>query len=153
MPPAGELPKRVALFGGAFNPPHLAHLFMVRYLLTRSDVDEVWVMPSERHAFGKEMAPFEVRLSLLSCCFRDEVGVRLCEIEREPSLSGRSFDTLSALSERYPELHFKLVIGADNLTSSHRWHRFDELVARWSVIALGRPGHERALHEAMQKEQ
>jgi predicted short-subunit dehydrogenase-like oxidoreductase (DUF2520 family) len=40
------------------------------------------------------------------------------------------------------------VIGADNLTESHRWHRFDDLVERFGVIAMGRPGHEAALRAA-----
>lgn len=140
--------RRVALFGGAFNPPHLAHLFTVQYLLSREDVDEVWVMPSARHAFGKEMASFEHRVNLLRECFAHTPGVMLCLVENERGLSGKTFDTLVALSERSPDLEFSLVIGADNLTESHRWHRFNELVARWRVIALGRPGHERALMEA-----
>ena len=137
--------RRVALFGGAFNPPHLAHVFTVQYLLSREDVDEVWVMPSARHAFGKEMAPFADRVKMLRECFGGMQGVLLCLVEAERGLSGKTFDTLLTLSERSPELEFSLVIGADNLTESHRWHRFDDLVARWRVIALGRPGHEGAL--------
>jgi len=140
--------RRIALFGGAFNPPHLAHLFTVQYLLSREDIDEVWVMPSHRHAFGKEMAPFLTRVQMLRDCFSGVQGVQITEVERERGLSGRTYDTLSYLSERSPELEFVLVIGADNLTESHRWHRFDELVSSWRVIALGRPGHEEALLRA-----
>lgn len=140
--------RRVALFGGAFNPPHLAHVFTVNYLLSRTDVDEVWVLPSARHAFGKEMAPFQERLTLLRACFGHMPEVQICEVEAEEGLSGRTFDTLTLLSERSPHISLSLVIGADNLTESHRWYRFDELVARWRVIALGRPGHEEALHLA-----
>lgn len=140
--------RRVALFGGAFNPPHLAHLFTVQYLLSREDVDEVWIMPSAKHAFGKEMAPFNVRVKMLRECFSTMQGVLICLIENERTLSGKTFDTLVTLSERSPELEFSLVIGADNLTESHRWYRFDDLVSRWRVIALGRPGHETALMKA-----
>ena len=140
--------RRVALFGGAFNPPHLAHLFTVQYLLSREDIDEVWVMPSYRHAFGKEMAPYATRVKMLKECFIDAQGVMISTVESERGLSGKTFDTLCHLSERAPDFEFSLVIGADNLTESHRWHRFDELVSRWRVIALGRPGHEEALMRA-----
>ena len=136
---------QVALFGGAFNPPHLAHLFTVQYLLLRPDVDEVWLLPSHRHAFGKQLAPFEERVALLTLCARGTPGVRVCEVEREEGVTGRTFDTLELLSARHPDHAFRLVIGADNISESHRWHRFDDIVARWRLIVLGRPGHEASL--------
>jgi len=136
---------QVALFGGAFNPPHLAHLFTVQYLLLRPDVDEVWLLPSHRHAFGKELAPFEARVDLLRLCVDGAPRVSICEVEREEGATGRTFDTLELLSARFPERAFRLVVGADNSSESHRWHRFGDLVARWPLIVLGRPGHEAAL--------
>ena len=141
------LGKRVALFGGGFNPPHLAHAFTVTYLLSRADVDEVWLLPAVRHAFDKQLASLEDRIRLLEDSLISGDRVKLCLIEAESEMSGRTFDTLDILQERHPEMTFTLVIGADNLTESHRWHRFDDLCARWSIIALGRPGHERALSE------
>ena len=144
-----ERRRRVAIFGGGFNPPHLAHLFTVTYLLSRADVDEVWLLPSAKHAFHKQMQPLSERVKLLESAFINDARVRVCLIEAEPEMSGLTYDTLDVLSERYPQSSFKLVIGADNLTESHRWHRFDELCARWSLIVLGRPGHEAALTSAM----
>ena len=139
---------RIALYGGAFNPPHLAHLFTVTYLLGRNDVDAVWLLPTADHVFGKRLAPFTERVDWLERLvehmgWSERVVVSGVESEREgPS---RTFDTLTLLSERHPEDSFVWVMGADNLTESHRWYRFDDLVARWPVIVLGRPGHEAAL--------
>ena len=145
--------RKVALYGGAFNPPHLAHLFTVTYLLSREDVDEVWLLPANHHAFGKEMAPFEDRVALLERCILTWERVSVCRYEQEdPQATGMTFDTLTTLSERDPHIEFSLVIGADNLTDSHRWSRFDELIARWRVIAMGRPGHEEVLLHASQYE-
>ena len=141
---------RIALYGGAFNPPHLAHVFTVTYLLGRADVDGVWLLPTADHVFGKALAPFADRVRWLErvvdgLSWRDRVRVSGVEAEREgPS---RTFDTLTHLSERHPEHSFVWVMGADNLTESHRWYRFQDLVARWPVIVLGRPGHEAALAE------
>jgi nicotinate-nucleotide adenylyltransferase len=145
--------RKVAVYGGAFNPPHLAHLFTVTYLLSREDVDEVWLLPASHHAFGKEMVPFEDRVALLERCLLTWERVSVCRYEYEdPQATGMTFDTLTALSERAPHVEFSLVIGADNLTDSHRWSRFDELIARWRVIAMGRPGHEEALLDASRHE-
>lgn len=138
---------RVAVYGGAFDPPHLVHVFTVSWLLQRADLDEIWLLPAAAHAFGKKLAPFEDRVGMLTAIAQalGSPRVRICSIENEISLSGRTFDTLWALQERHPEHTFRLVLGADNLTEAHRWHRFDDLVARWSIIAVGRPGHEASL--------
>ncbi|MCA9547321.1 MAG: DUF2520 domain-containing protein [Myxococcales bacterium] len=138
---------RVALYGGAFDPPHSAHVFAVTWLLGAADVDEVWLLPTAQHTFAKAMSPFEVRCGLLEAALApfDPARVRVCRVEAERPGVSRTFDTLSALAERYPAHDFRLVIGADNLAERHRWHRFDELVTRWPVIAFGRPGFEGAL--------
>lgn len=144
--------QRVALYGGAFNPPHLAHLFAVQYLLTCSHVDQVWVMPSAQHAFGKNMAPFELRYLMLQRTLKDLSRVHISRFEYEVNtLSGKTYDTLHALDHHYPHHEFSLVIGADNLTESYRWHRFEDIVNRWSLIVLGRPGHVDALQKIVQE--
>jgi len=142
-----EASRRVAIYGGAFDPPHLAHVFTLTWLLQRTDLDEIWLLPAAAHAFGKRLTPFEDRVGMLAAIVAALGSTRLhiCTIEHEVTLSGRTYDTLEALQARHPRHQFRLVIGADNLSEAHRWHRFEDLVARWSVIALGRPGHEASL--------
>jgi nicotinate (nicotinamide) nucleotide adenylyltransferase len=125
----------------------MAHLFTVTYLLTRDDVDQVWLMPTARHVFGKKMTPFEARVSMLQAALGafDPARVRIVDVERDRPGQSRTYDTLDHLSDAHPDHAFMLVVGADNLTESHPWHRFDELVERWPLIAMGRPGHEAAL--------
>ncbi len=135
----------IALYGGAFDPPHAAHLFATTWLLGR--VDAVWLVPTHEHAFGKRMAPFADRVEMLRTVLSrfepSRVAVSLIEAESGgPSLT---FETLSVLSTRHPEHTFSWVIGADNLTEAHRWYRFEDLIARWRFFVLGRPGHEAAL--------
>ena len=48
--------KAVALLGGSFNPPHVAHLMAAYWTLATQRVREVWLLPSYRHPFGKELA-------------------------------------------------------------------------------------------------
>ena len=134
--------RRIALFGGGFNPPHLAHLFTVTYLQTRVDVDEVWVMPAHRHAFSKEMLSFEKRVCFLEKLFNHLDNVKICDIESENHISGRTYDTLIELANRYPTHLFSMVIGSDNLRVSEQWYRFDEIISNWGVIVMGRPGFE-----------
>ena len=42
---------RIAVYGGSFNPPHIAHTMVASWLLWTEMVDEVWLVPVYRHAF------------------------------------------------------------------------------------------------------
>src|SRR5204862_8276407 len=55
---------RVALFGGSFNPPHIAHQLAALYVLETAPVDELWFVPAYEHAFGKPLAAFDDRLAM-----------------------------------------------------------------------------------------
>ena len=46
---------RVALFGGSFNPPHVAHQLVALYVLETQPVDELWFVPTYAHPFGKPL--------------------------------------------------------------------------------------------------
>ena len=134
--------KRVALFGGAFNPPHLAHLFTVTYLLSRGDIDEVWILPANKHVFNKQLLPLAQRVQLVEAICSSLTRVKTCLIEAELQLSGRTYDTLETLSRRHKEINFSLVIGSDNLNIADQWYRFDEICKKWPLIVMQRPGYE-----------
>ena len=54
----------VAIYGGSFNPPHVAHQLISLLVLETVVVDELWWVPTFRHAFGKELALFEDRVAM-----------------------------------------------------------------------------------------
>ena len=142
--------SRIAVFGGAFDPPHQAHIFAVTTLLMRSDISEVWLLPTYQHVFDKDMTDFDVRCRWLDTCVQSagwSQRVSICKIERDQGGQSRTYDTLSELERRFPDHRFCFVIGADNLAVSHKWYRFDDLVERWPLIVFGRPGYERALED------
>ena len=53
---------RIALFGGSFNPPHVAHQLACLYVLETAVYDQLWMIPTARHPFAKALAPFPGRL-------------------------------------------------------------------------------------------
>jgi nicotinate-nucleotide adenylyltransferase len=138
---------RVALFGGSFNPPHVAHQMAMLLLLETEPVDEVWMVPTFRHAFGKDLARFEDRVEM---CRRaaGPLGqrVQVSEVERElgeaTGAPSRSYDTVVELRRRHPGASFRLVVGADILAERDAWHRWDDLVALAPLIVLGRGSEE-----------
>jgi nicotinate-nucleotide adenylyltransferase len=133
---------RVALFGGSFNPPHLGHQALGLMVLEACPVDELWLVPTFRHVFDKELAPFEHRVAM---CRRliAPLGsrARVCEVEAELAAErSRTLDTLEELGRRHPGIELRLVIGADILQERHRWHRWDQVVALAPPLVFQRHG-------------
>lgn len=135
---AGE--DRIAVFGGSFNPPHVGHVLAAVYLLSVCAVDRVLVVPVYRHAFGKELAPFEARLQMCRLAMEWIAGVEISAIEREIGGESRTLHTIEALLQRQPKRRLRLVIGADVLDDREQWHRFDRIAELAPPIVLGRVG-------------
>ena len=55
---------RVALFGGSFNPPHVAHQMVALYVLETQPVDELWFVPTYAHPFGKALVDYDHRIAM-----------------------------------------------------------------------------------------
>jgi nicotinate-nucleotide adenylyltransferase len=104
--------------------------------------DEVWLLPSFAHPFGRELAPFGRRLVLCQALGR-AVGpwVRVVPIESELPTPSYTLHVLDALAQRHPEHRFRLVVGADVVEQTSKWHRWDLIESRYSPIAVGRQGY------------
>jgi nicotinate-nucleotide adenylyltransferase len=138
---------RVALFGGSFNPPHVAHQLVALYVLETQPVDEIWFTPAYSHVFGKELAPYADRAAMCELAVRPlGARARVCRAEEElaqlPGFQGsRTLDLIEHLIARHPGASFRLVVGTDILGETAKWHRWDEVVAAAPPIVVGRTGH------------
>jgi nicotinate-nucleotide adenylyltransferase len=132
---------RVALFGGSFNPPHVAHQLAALYVLETAPVDELWLIPAFRHALDKPLLPFEDRLQMARLAAA-ALGprVRVSDVERAIGGESRTRHTLRRLRELHPEHAFSLVIGADLVAEVPSWLGGDELARTVPFIVVGRGG-------------
>jgi nicotinate-nucleotide adenylyltransferase len=135
--------KRIALLGGSFNPPHVAHLMAAYWTLATQGVREVWLLPSYRHPFGKELVAFDDRLRMCELAARGVRGVAVCAAERELAgdpLVGKTARTLEHLVAKHPDTDFALVVGADILPDTSKWYRWDRVTELARIIVVGREG-------------
>ena len=138
---------KTALFGGSFNPPHVAHQLVALYVLETCDVDELWFVPTFAHPFHKALAPFDDRVAmceLAAAPLGPRAGVSRAEqglAARPGFVASRTFDLVEMLRAADPARSFRLVVGADILQETAKWHRWDDLVALAPPIVVGRPGY------------
>jgi nicotinate-nucleotide adenylyltransferase len=130
----------VAVFGGSFNPPHVAHVLACSLILAVEDIDRILVVPAYRHPFAKSLAPFDDRVVMCELAMAGMPRVEVSRVEEELGGESRTLRTLAHLTQAQPEWSLRLVIGADILTEAPRWFGFDAIEKLAPPIVLGRAG-------------
>lgn len=132
---------RIAIYGGSFNPPHMGHALVAAWLQWTDKADQVWLLPTYEHAFGKDLAPWAKRLAWCRAFANDVGGVEVCTIERDLPTPSYTIDTLRALASRHAEHTFRLVIGSDNLAVLDKWKAWEAIERDFAPIVVGRTGY------------
>ena len=130
--------KNVAIFGGSFDPPHIAHIWIASKISMRSDINEVWIVPTFRHCFHKKSAPYEDRKTMTELAFSSVPNVKVCEIEKDLGNYSTTIRTLTALKEMYPSFQFHLVMGADIIEQKDKWVEWKKIISNVPLIVIGR---------------
>jgi nicotinate-nucleotide adenylyltransferase len=136
--------RTVALLGGSFDPPHVAHVMAAWWVLATAGVDEVWLLPTYRHAFGKAMAPFEDRVRMCRLAVAGLRGVKVSTAERElrdDPLCGKTVRVLQHLRAKHRGTRFALIVGTDVLRDVAKWYRWDRVRRLARVVVVGREGY------------
>lgn len=132
----------IGLFGGSFNPPHIAHLVVAEIAQDQFGLEEVWWIPNATppHKSDDELAMVEHRLAMTRQAVADNPTFRLCDIEVQRAGVSYTVETIRALQDRHPETDFGLLIGSDSLDHFENWHRPDEIAERVPLVVYKRPG-------------
>ena len=130
----------VAVFGGSFNPPHVAHVLAVTLVLSAHEVDRVLVVPAFKHPFAKSLAPFADRARMAELAMGWLPGAVVSRVEEDLGGESRTLRTLEHLRTAHPEWTLRLVVGADILVEAHKWHGFDAIQGIAPLLVLGRAG-------------
>jgi nicotinate-nucleotide adenylyltransferase len=136
----------ILVFGGSFNPPHLAHVLAVCVARSQASWSRIMVVPTFLHPFGKALVDFDRRLDMCRRALSWIPGVEVSSIERDlggASLTLRMLQGLQAqLRQEFatscPQM--RLLVGSDILHDAHKWHAFDEVQALAPLWIIGRAG-------------
>jgi nicotinate-nucleotide adenylyltransferase len=140
---------RVALFGGSFNPPHVAHQMAALYVLETAPVDQLWFVPCFKHPFNKSLESFEDRFEMCRLTAA-ALGTRaqVSDIEQVIGTESRTLRTVRRLQEDYRQHQFSWVIGSDLVDELDGWQGGDELRRTLPLLVVGRAGAGESQAEA-----
>ena len=119
----------MGVFGGAFDPPHNAHVALAQTALRELELDVLHVIPTGQawHKPRTLSAP-EHRLAMTRLAFGDMP--RVVVDDREINRAGPTFtiDTLQALQTENPASQLYLMMGADQFAAFRQWHQWQEIM-------------------------
>lgn len=130
--------KKIGLFGGSFDPVHVAHIALAETACQVLQLDELQLIPAANPWQRKPLiASASHRLSMLNLAIhaRPKLSVNPLEIER----GGHSYtiDTLEALPKT---AQYSWLMGADQLVNFCTWHRWKDITQLAQLIVAQRPG-------------
>jgi len=130
----------VGVFGGSFNPPHVAHVLACALVRSVEEIDRVLVVPAYKHPFAKPLAPFDDRVAMCELGMAWIPGVEVSRVEQDLGGESRTLRMLEHLAQAHTEWRLRLVIGADILAEAPRWFGFEAIAKLAPPIVLGRGG-------------
>ncbi len=139
-------PRRIGVFGGAFDPPHQAHVALAQAALSQLDLDELRILPTgDAWHKARRLSPAPHRLAMARLAFEGLPGAVVDERELRREGPSYTIDTLEALALEMPGAEFVLLMGGDQWAAFTGWHRWQDIAAHARLCVLARPGSAQAL--------
>ena len=137
---AGTAPRRLGVFGGAFDPPHIAHVALARAALEQLNLDELRIFPTGQ-AWHKAQAlsPSEDRLAMVRLAFGELPRTAIDERELQRPGPTYTVDTLRELKAQEPGVQLFLIMGEDQAVSLPSWQEWETVVRLAAVCMAARP--------------
>jgi nicotinate-nucleotide adenylyltransferase len=142
--------RRIALFGGTFDPIHIGHLAVARAAERRFHLDEIHFIPTGHppHKPLRGMASYADRYAMVSIACADHPKFVPSLAESGAGHSGRevfySVDTVKHFKQKHhgPGVHLYFLLGTDSFLHIPSWKDYETLLGLCDFIVASRPGFD-----------
>lgn len=146
--------RGIGVFGGTFDPVHVAHLRMALEMREQLQLDEVRLVPSYRPPHrGAPLASAQHRLAMLQLAVADCDGLVADDRELKRDAPSYMVDTLQSLRDEIGgDKAIVLGMGADAFADLASWHRWQQLFELASIAVFDRPGAHPVADAGLQRD-
>lgn len=134
---------QLAIFGGSFDPIHIAHEAIVNKALDSLEIDKIIVVPTYLNPF-KSSFHYEpnIRFNLLKKVFNNNPKIEICDYEINQNRPVYSIETVNYLKNLYKPSKIFIIIGEDNVRDLDKWNNINELKELAQFVVFKRLGFE-----------
>ena len=117
---------------------------LANYLVEFSDLDELWFVVSPQNPLKKkeDLLDDDERLKMLQLALGDDSRFHVCDIEMHLPTPSYTINTLTALSEQYPDYEFVFICGMDSLQNFPNWREYQKILDNYSLLVFPRAGYD-----------
>ena len=136
--------KKVGIYSGSFNPIHHGHVMLANYLVEFSDLDELWFVVTPQNPLKQkdELLDDEERLKMVQLALGDDPRIHVSDIEMHLPTPSYTINTLTALSEQYPDSEFVFICGMDSLQNLKNWREYQKILDNYELLVFPREGYD-----------
>ncbi len=137
--------RRIALFGGSFDPIHIGHTHVAKEALQQLQADRVIFIPAKRSPLKQSspMASDLHRLNMIHGAIQDVENFEVNDCEFKRAAPSYTLDTIIYLRSTLPkDTELFWLIGADTLHDLPYWYHIDELMEQCHLAILTRGGYK-----------
>lgn len=129
--------KKILVFGGAFNPPHLGHLHILKKAIEFIKPDETLVCVDKVSPWKQncDLIPYSFRLQMVNNLFRGNVEYFIYKNENNLSFT---CDILHEIAQANPESEIYLLVGQDQYESITQWNNYDDINKLSTIVCYKR---------------
>jgi nicotinate-nucleotide adenylyltransferase len=133
------VPMRMGVFGGAFDPPHLAHAALAKAAVANLQLDVLRVIPTgQAWHKARALTPAKHRLAMANLAFSELPQVIVDPRETERLGPSYTVDTLRELKAQHPQAELFLVIGEDQAQALQGWHEWQQVLQLATICVAER---------------
>lgn len=132
--------KSIGLYFGTFNPIHVGHLIIANHMAQNASLDQVWFVVTPQNPLKPKaslLADYH-RLSLVRLAVDDNPRIEASNIEFDLPQPSYTVHTLAALSDKYQDYDFTIIMGEDNLNTLHKWKNYEAILEHYSILVYPR---------------
>ncbi len=133
---------KIGLYFGSFNPIHIGHLIIANHVVNTSTLDKVWFVLSPQNPFKSSSSLLNEyhRLHMVSIAIDGEIKLKVSNVEFKLPKPSYTIDTLTYLSEKYPQHEFSIILGSDSFQNLDKWKNYQTLIKKCHFYIYKRPG-------------
>ncbi|MEP6615336.1 MAG: nicotinate (nicotinamide) nucleotide adenylyltransferase [Ginsengibacter sp.] len=134
----------IGLYFGSFNPIHTGHLIIANYLVSNSELDQLWfvITPQNPLKVSASLLNEYHRKFLIDIAIDGEKKLRTSTIEFSLPKPSYTIDTIAYLKEKHPGYVFTIILGSDSFKNIHNWKNNEVLIKNNPILVYPRPGFE-----------
>jgi nicotinate-nucleotide adenylyltransferase len=133
---------KIGLYFGSFNPIHIGHLIIASFVANNTDLEKVWLVVSPQNPLkpSRSLLNEYHRLHLAKLAVEDDRQLQVSDIEFHLPRPSYTIDTLTYLTEKYPQHSFSIIMGSDSFQNINRWKNPEVLLENFTFYIYQRPG-------------